>query len=109
MKTLTRDELHRSLTTYKMRKQDELSISKEATFKNSKKNSITYFESRDLDEKELNLARKIKRGSGKYKGKLPFKCFSYGKVGHFAIVCPYDKSKNEHEDWVGARSWVPIP
>ncbi|XP_057855475.2 uncharacterized protein LOC131065090 [Cryptomeria japonica] len=99
LKILTIDELHRSLTAYEMRKQDELPIRKEVAFKTSKKNSIIDSKSRDLDEKELNLARKIKTGSRKYKGKLPFKCFSYGKVGHFATKCPYDKSENEHEDY----------
>ena len=37
--------------------------------------------------------RKIKRGSGKYKGKLPFKCFNCGRVGHFSTKFPYTKGK----------------
>jgi DNA-directed RNA polymerase subunit N (RpoN/RPB10) len=28
--------------------------------------------------------RKLQRGSGKYKGMFPFKCFNCGKIGHFA-------------------------
>lgn len=38
-----------------------------------------------------HFVRKLKRGSGKYKGKLPFKCFNYGRVGHFASKCAYTK------------------
>jgi hypothetical protein len=29
---------------------------------------------------EAQFVRKLKRGSGKYKGKLPFKCFNCGRV-----------------------------
>jgi hypothetical protein len=35
--------------------------------------------------------RKLKRGSGKYKGKLPFKFFNCGRVGNFVAKCPYEK------------------
>ena len=28
--------------------------------------------------------RRLKRGQGKYKGKLPFKCFKSGIIGHFS-------------------------
>ena len=40
--------------------------------------------------------RKLKKGFGKYKGTLPFKCFNCEKVGHFASKSPY--VKNESSD-----------
>jgi hypothetical protein len=47
----------------------------------------------ESDAKEAHFVRKLKKGSGKYKGKLPFKCFNCGKVGHFVAKCPYAKMK----------------
>ena len=44
---------------------------------------------------EANFIKKLLKGSGKYKGKLPFKCFDCGKVGHFASKCPYSKGTSE--------------
>ena len=42
--------------------------------------------------------RKMKRGIGKYKGKLPLKCFDYGKIGHFASKFPYAKDHNSDDE-----------
>jgi hypothetical protein len=42
--------------------------------------------------------RKLKRGIEKYKGKIPFKCFNYGKVGHFSFKCPYARHSNSDEE-----------
>ncbi|KAJ8648985.1 hypothetical protein MRB53_002008 [Persea americana] len=45
----------------------------------------------------LSDSELVKKGQGKYKGKLPFKCFNYGYVGHFAVKCPH-KDKEEDDD-----------
>ena len=35
------------------------------------------------------------KGTGKYKGKLPFKCFNCGRVGNYASKCPHKKTENQ--------------
>jgi hypothetical protein len=35
--------------------------------------------------------RRLKKGSSKYQGKFPFKCFNCGKIGHFSSKCPHKK------------------
>jgi hypothetical protein len=42
----------------------------------------------------------MKRGTGKYKGKIPFKCFDCGKVGHFYSKCPYEKGLDSDDEEV---------
>ena len=42
------------------------------------------------EQEEANLVRNLKKGTGRYKGRLPFKCFNYGIIGHYAKKCPFE-------------------
>jgi hypothetical protein len=52
----------------------------------------------DIDEIEANFVRRLMKGSGKYKGKLPFKCFKCGKIGHFSSKCPHKRKDHTYDD-----------
>lgn len=44
--------------------------------------------------------RRLKKGSRKCKGKLPFKCFNCERIGHYAARCTYkeDNYKRSNDD-----------
>ena len=50
------------------------------------------------------LFKNIKKGEGKYKGKLPLKFFKYGKVGHF-VAAKQDNTACEEKSGFGG-SWT---
>jgi hypothetical protein len=77
LKILSIDQLLGTLTAYEMRISKDKSITREASFKENKNIDS------DLDDIEAKFVRRLKKGSGKYQGKLPFKCFNCGKIGHF--------------------------
>eukprot|EP00253_Pinus_taeda_P005171 PITA_05171 len=85
-------QLHGILTAYEMRKGGP-SDRREVAFKASGKGE--YYESGE--EEESNFVRNIQQGIGRFRGKLPFKCFACGRVGHYAAKCPHkdkmDKGK----------------
>ena len=91
------EELYGILIAYEMRIGQDNSQKKEAAFKASKvvKKSKTKIQSEDSDDEEALLVKNLKRGVGKYKGKLPLKCFNCREIGHFASKCPYPKQEDD--------------
>jgi hypothetical protein len=100
LKTLEFDQLLGTLTAYEMRIVKDKPTSIEASFKADKN------EDSGPDEIEAKFVKRLKKGSRKYKGKLPFKCFNYGKIGHFANKFPHkrkdrtcdDEEKHKHKN-----------
>jgi hypothetical protein len=88
IKTLEFDQLLGTLIAYEMGIVKDKPTSREASFKADKNEDF------EPDEIEAKFVKRLKKGSGKYKGKLPFKCFNYGRIGHFANKCPH-KGKDQ--------------
>jgi hypothetical protein len=92
LKTMTLDQLFGTLTAYEMRITKGKSTTREAYFKVEKNIDS------DIDEIEANFVRRLKKGLGKYKGKLPFKCFNCCKIGHFANKFPHKRKDQTYDD-----------
>jgi hypothetical protein len=85
LKALAFDQLLGTLTAYEMRIGKDKSTTREASFKEDKN------EEYEPDEIEEKFVRRLKKGSKKYQGKFPFKCFNYGNIGHFLSKCPHKR------------------
>ena len=89
LSTLIVDQLHGIFTAYGMRTWNEKPSKYETTFKESKvkkkhEHMSHEYQSDISDVEEASFIKKLQKGFGKYKGKLPFKCFNYGRIRHFA-------------------------
>jgi hypothetical protein len=91
IKTVSIDKLLGTLFSYEIRISKDKSTTREASFK---EDTSTDFE---LDDIEGKFVRRLKKGSGKYQGKLPFKCFNCGKIGQFSSKCRHKKKDQNSE------------
>ncbi|KAH9313532.1 hypothetical protein KI387_022159 [Taxus chinensis] len=104
LNTLKIDDLHGTLITYEMRVMESKPTKKEINFKAEKKRKDKKVkvddDAHELGDEELfsMVARRLTVGTGKYKGKLPFKLFSCGKVGHFIDKFPHRHDKKGNDD-----------
>lgn len=53
---------------------------------------------RELDDLEALIAQRLPKGASKYDGKLPLKCFTCNKIGHFASRCLERMAKYDLHD-----------
>eukprot|EP00253_Pinus_taeda_P015505 PITA_15505 len=96
LQDLKMSQLHGILTAYEMRKGGP-SDRREDAFKEFGKGN--YYDSGHIseEEEESNFVKNLQRGTGRFRGKLPFKCFACGRVGHYAAKFPHkdkiDKGK----------------
>jgi len=102
LKDLNMDQLHGTLTAYEMRVGIEKYEVKKVAFRVSnkgKENIVHQDYSRNESDQDLTqLSTKLKSGYGKYKGKFPFKCFDWGRVGHYSSKFPYKEKAKRQED-----------
>jgi len=97
LKSLTLDQLRGILTAFEMEKggpSDMREATFKATTKGKEKEELGYVS----QEEEENFIKKLQVGTRRFRGKLPFKCFACGRVGHYVAKCPYKENKEKGKE-----------
>jgi hypothetical protein len=91
LKVLSIDQLQGTVTAYEMSIIKYKPTSREESFKEDKNEDFEH------DEIEAKFMRRLKKGSGKYQVKFPFKCINYGNIGHFGSKCLHKNKEQNYE------------
>eukprot|EP00253_Pinus_taeda_P033627 PITA_33627 len=98
LQSITMSQLHGILTAYEIRKGGP-SYRREVAFKASGKGDYDEYGHMSEGEEESNFVKNLQRGTGRFIGKLPFKCFTCGRVGHYVAKCPHKDKGKEPVRW----------
>eukprot|EP00253_Pinus_taeda_P007009 PITA_07009 len=96
LQKIAMSQLHGILTAYEMRKGGPLDR-REVAFKASGKGDSYDPGHMSEEEEESNFVKNLQGGARRFRGKLPFKCFSCGRVGHYAAKCPHKYKLDKDE------------
>lgn len=93
------DQLYGSISAFEILEFENCNnVKKDATFKATKKIEDVPVAKNASKDEEANFVRRLKRGSKKYKGKFPFKCFNCGGIGHYVARCPFKQDDYKRLD-----------
>ena len=100
LQNLTVVQFHRILTAFEMRKGGPSEV-REATFKataNGKEKGENKESRYVSEEDEVNFVNKLQLGIKRFRGNLPFKFFSCGRVGHYDAKWPHKYNHDKGKD-----------
>ena len=90
-----------------MRKEG-LSQNREVSFKvceKGKEKEVVKESSYISEEEEANFVSRLQPGTRRFRGKLPFKCFTCGRIGHYAAKCPYEENHAKGKRFEKGKSY----